>query len=310
MILQKSRLTRRIFAVCAVATASTQARAQAAAPQPINPWADDSSRVQWLPTNGRSLGGRHVLVWAPNDSVSDAALRALVDTLDIGVGALRTLMRAPLAWQRIQSRPVVFYLGPGRFIAHGSGTGAVFISMYHVRSRGAPFLHEASHELLAPERPFYGEEYGDTAQGRRAEDQIPLWLFEGLPDVLAQTVTAETGLRDGDVFSIGGLARVDSTCAARVRGSARGAEVLAAVGRSSALAALFTTDRPQVAPIFYACSQSLTKYFVEEMGVAKVIALFPAMKAGNWEQRVQEFAGRSVEALRSEWMKRLDPSAM
>ncbi len=229
----------------------------------------------------------------------------MVDTLDIGVSALRSLMKAPLPWQRIQNRPVVFYLGPGRFISHASGAGAVFVSMFIVRARRAPFLHEASHELLTPERPFYREEYADTAQGRRAEEQMPVWLIDGLADVLAQTVAADKGLHEGDVFSIGGPARVDSTCAARVRGTPRGAEVLAAVGRSVDLGALGTTDRPQVAPTFYACSQSLTKYFVDQMGIANVIALFPAFKARNWEQRVAEFAGRPAESLRLEWIKRL-----
>lgn len=304
-----ARARRPIVVALAIGIASAQARAQATTPQPISPWAEDSSRVEWLRKNGRSLAGRHVLVWAPNDSLSDAALRGLVDTLEIGVGALRSLMRAPLPWQRIQNRPVVFYLGPGRFISHGSGSGAVFISVSRVRDRLAPLLHEASHELLVPEPPFYREEYADSAQGRRAEEQLPIWLFEGLPDVLAQKVAAETGVPEGDIFSIGGLARVDSTCAARIKSSARGAEILASVGRNVYLSALMTTDRPQVAPVFYACSQSLTKYFVDQMGMANVIALFPAMKAGNWEQRVQELAGRRVEILRSEWLKRLGLSA-
>lgn len=295
------------FALCALALAiaSASARAQSTAAQPINPWAEDSSRVQWLRANGRSLSGRHVVVWAPNDSVSDSELRARVDSLDIGVGALRTLMKAPLPWQRIQNRPVVFYLPPGRFISHGSGAGAVFISMAVVRAGRAPFLHEALHELLVPAAPFWADEYANALEGAAAERRMPLWLLEGLPDVLAQTVAAEHGLHEGDVFSIGGLTRVDSTCAARIQDSPRGAEVLAAVGRAAPLAALMTTDRPQVAPIFYACSQSLTKYLVEQMGVATVVALFPALKEGTWERRVAELAGRPVETLRSEWIRRL-----
>lgn len=280
-------------------------KGQTPAPQPINPWAEDSSRVQWLRANGRSLSGRHVVVWAPNDSVADPELRALVDTLDIGVGALRDLIKAPLPWQRIQNRPVVFYLGPGRFIAHGTGSGAVFISMYHVRSGGAPYLHEALHELLAPKPPFYAEEYPDSVRGNAAEGRIPLWLFEGLPDVLAQRVAHERGLHEGDVFNIGGLERVDSTCAARVRNSPRGGEVLAAIGRSVRLAALMTTDRPQVAPIFYACGQSLAKYLVQEIGVANTVAIFPAIQTATWERHVAQAAGRPVETLRSEWLKRL-----
>jgi hypothetical protein len=232
-------------------------------------------------------------------------LRARVDSLDIGVGALRELMKAPLPWQRIQNRPVVFYLAPGRFISHGSGAGAVFISMAVVRAGRAPFLHEALHELLVPAPPFWAEEYANAQEGAAAERRMPLWLLEGLPDVLAQTVAAEKGLHEGDVFSIGGLTRVDSTCAARIQSSPRGAEVLAAVGRTAPLAALMTTDRPQVAPIFYACSQSLTKYVVQQIGVANTVALFEALKTGSWERNVAQAAGRPMETLRAEWITRI-----
>jgi hypothetical protein len=280
-------------------------RAQTPVPQPINFWAEDSSRVQWLRANGRSLSGQHVVVWAPNDSVSDSELRARVDSLDIGVGALRALMKAPLPWQRIQNRPVVFYLPPGRFISHGSGSGAVFISMAVVRAGRAPYLHEALHELLVPAAPFWADEYANALEGAAAERRMPLWLLEGLPDVLAQTVATEHGLHEGDVFNIGGLTRADSTCAARIQNSPRGAEVLTAVGRTVALAALMTTDRPQVAPIFYACSQSLTKYVVEQIGVANTVALFPALKTGAWEKTVAQSAGRTMDTLRLEWMKRI-----
>jgi hypothetical protein len=81
--------------------------------------------------------------------------------------------------------------------------------------------------------------------------------------------------------------------------------VLAAVGRTADLAALMTTDRPQVAPIFYACSQSLTKYLVEQIGVANAVALFPAIKTHTWERDVAEKARRPMETLRGEWLKRL-----
>jgi hypothetical protein len=41
------------------------------------------------------------------------------------------------------------------------------------------------------------------------------------------------------------------------------------------------------------------------MGVANVVALFPALKEGTWERRVAELAGRPVERLRSEWIRRI-----
>jgi hypothetical protein len=300
-----TRLHPLIGLVALLAIGASAGHSQTASAQPLNWSADDSSRIAWLEMHGRSLRGRYVTVWAPNDSLSKLAQRALVDTLDVGVGALRSLMKAPLAWQRMQNRPIVFYFSPGRFVAHASGRDAVFIPISRVQSRQAPFLHEASHELLAPEPPFFWWEHADSIVASRVRDETPLWLFEGVPDILAQTVAAQHALHEGDVFSIGGLGKVDSTCAARVRASPRGGEVLAAIGRRGRLEALFTTERAAVAPVFYACGQSMTKFLVEQMGLARVIELFPAMKAGTWEARIAEATGKPLAMLRSEWVNQI-----
>lgn len=89
------------------------------------------------------------------------------------------------------------------------------------------------------------------------------------------------------------------------KGCPRGAEVLGSVGRTVDPAPLFTTDRPQVAPVFYACSQSLTRYLVDQIGIDNTVALFPAFKSATWEREVTAKAGRPVETLRSEWLKRI-----
>ena len=69
----------------------------------------------------------------------------------------------------------------------------------------APFLHEASHELLAPLPPYSPDEYPDSAAEQRAASEFPFWLSEGFADYLAQVVAAGAGCREGDVFEIGGL---------------------------------------------------------------------------------------------------------
>jgi hypothetical protein len=286
--------------------ASPGASAQSPAPAPRLDWsADDSTRIARLAREGIREARRHAVVWAPRDSMSATWVAALADSLDRGVARLRAVMGAPYAWQRIGGAPVTFYLSPGRFVAHGSGYGAVFIPVSRVHERLAPFLHEASHELLAPARPFYGWEFADSAAGRRANEERPLWLFEGIPDVLAHTVAPEVALHEGDVFAVGGLDRADSTCAARVRASPRGAEVLATVGRGARLAALFTTERQQVAPVFYACGQAFTKYLVDRIGLHAAVGLMPAMLGGRWRAQLERHAGRPVEALRADWLSRI-----
>ena len=293
-------MTSRLFSLaCLLALSPMALRAQT----PLNWDSDDSARVAFLTAHGRAYRGAQVIVWAPPDSLQPPWLAAFVDSLATSLRAMRQLMGGPYAWQRLGERPVTYYLSPGRFISHASGAGAVFISLTRVRAGGAPYLHEAGHELLAPPAPFSPFEYGDSIAEERAAARFPQWLNEGFPDYLAQATASATGFHEGDVFEIGGLAKVDSTCAARLAQSPRRAEIVERVGRPGRLAALFTTERAQVAPAFYACSQSFTKYVVDRVGVRAVVAVFPAIPSGNWVTDLEAAAGTSLEALRNAWLK-------
>ena len=267
--------------------------------------ADDSSRIAWLEQHGRAVRRPHAIIIAPADSFTEVGQHALADSLDRGVAALRRLMGAPYPWQRIASRPVTIYVSPDRFVSHASGQDVVFVPLVRVRTGTAPFLHEASHELLAPAAPFAPWEYADTLAGNRVAERWPLWLTEGLPDYLAQRVAAEERLHEGDVLAIGGLAVVDSVCAARAAANPRRAEMLRVVGATGRVEALFTTDRATVAPAFYACAQSMTKFLVERVGVGTMVALFPGITTGSWEEELGRAAGVPLSELRRQWLVKL-----
>ncbi|HEU4996894.1 MAG TPA: hypothetical protein VFT29_18885 [Gemmatimonadaceae bacterium] len=151
-------------------------------------------------------------------------------------------------------------------------------------------------------------EYADSVAQERASAAFPLWLSEGLPDVLAQMVAAETGFSEGDVFAVGGLARADSTCAARLAASARREEILEKVGGQGRLMALFTTERGDVAPVFYACSQAFAKFLTDRVGVAGMVGLFPHIPDGTWQNVLAASAGQPLAELRRRWLDRLPPS--
>ena len=284
--------------VCAQATPKP-------APQSLNWSDDDSSRIAWLEVNGRRIAGKQAIVWAPPDSLSALHQAALVDSIDVGLALVRRSMGQLRPWQRIANRPVRYYFSTGRFIAHASGNDAVFIPVNRVLSGLAPYLHEAAHELLAPTAPFYGWEYADSVRGAAAARNMPLWLFEGVPDYLAQSAAQVGRLHEGDVFAIGGLAKVDSVCAARALTSPRRDEILRTVGATGQVEALFTTERAQVAPIFYACAQSMTKLLVETIGVQQTVDLFPAMQDGTWEAAIVTAATVPLATLRQRWLVRL-----
>lgn len=282
---------------------AVMALAAQAAPAPLNWDAGDSANIAFLTTHGRELRRPSIVVWAPGDSLDARWLEAFTDSLNAGVGRLRTLVGAH-DWQRLGRRPVTFYFAPGRFVSHASGQGAVFISLARIRSGSAPWLHEASHEILAPRTAFLPFEYPDSIAQQRAAERFPQWLSEGLPDVLAQMVAAETHFAEGDVFAVGGLAKADSVCAARLAASARREEIVERVGGEGRLAALFTTERVDVAPVFYACSQAFTWYLVQRMGLAAVVALVPRVPQGTWRDAVTRAAGEPLEQLRRRWLAR------
>jgi hypothetical protein len=80
-------------------------------------------------------------------------------------------------------RQITYYVSPDRFVAHASGRGAVFIPP------------------LTP----------DPGRTDRVRITRPLWLTESLADVVALTAANRAGIKEGDVFDLGGLAGVDKT---------------------------------------------------------------------------------------------------
>lgn len=274
-------------------------------PAALNWSADDSLRIANLEEAGVHAVRTHVEVWAPRDSLNQAYVEALADSLENGVAGLRRIMGGPLSWQRIGDDPVTYYLSPGRFVAHASGYGAVFIPVSRVKEGLAPFLHEAAHELLAPHPPFYPWEFADSAEAAAVGDARPLWLFEGIPDVLAHSVWPETGPHEGDVFNIGGLEASGTQCAVRANESPRGEEVLAHVGREALLEALFTTDRRELAPIFYACGQSLTYFIAQRIGIPETVSLMPGMVDGEWKSILEGLLGQPLETVRADWLREI-----
>ncbi len=68
-------------------------------------------------------------------------------------------------------------------------------------------------------------------------------------------------------------------------------------------AALFTTERQQVAPTFYACGTSFTKHLVDRIGLAETIALMPHIVPNTVLARIEAVAKTSMEAIRAEWRR-------
>ena len=297
-------LLRLLVPALSVACAAT-ARAQQSAPTALNWNPLDSAHIASLRSGGHTVAMPNAVLWAPRDSISLDSLRAVARRVDAGIAALREMIGGPWPWQRIGTRAIDYYLVPTRVISHASGKGAVFISIWRVHQGVAPLLHEGLHELLEPLPPFMPWEYTDSPTQRRVTDEQPLWFLEGFPDHLAQLGAAKAGIVEGDIFGVGGSDRVDRACADRLKASPHRQAITEAVGRPGRMQMLFTTQRTEVAPIFYPCSRSLVRHLVGVTGLAPAVALMPAIQRGDFPAAVERAAGRPLEKLRAEWLAAL-----
>jgi hypothetical protein len=267
---------------------------QALAPQ--NWSAEDATRVADLHASGERREGTRVLLFTPTGAIADGEEADLLDRLDRGIAELRTVVGAH-PWQAVRVEKLTYYISADRFVSHASAQGAVFIPLARVQDGRAPFLHEAAHELLAPSTPSSKPD-PERLEGIRASR--PLWLTEGLADYVALTAAARAGVAEGDVFNLGGLLGTDAACRERLT-FPRGDEVLPFIGSNGGPVALFTTERPQVAPIFYACGTSFTKFIVGRIGLPEAIQLMPLMLNDGVQQRIEKLTAKSINALRAEW---------
>jgi hypothetical protein len=268
--------------------------------RPLSWSADDPTRIAYLHEHGIRVEGQQVIVWLPPEALAEPQRQELVDNLDRGVTALRALIGAH-PWQHLRDQKITYYISPERFIAHATGRATILMPLARLQEGRAPFLHESVHELLFPQPPSSPNDLSNVGT-RVPLTSRPEWLIEGMADYVAQTVAAETGFAEGDVFAVGGLARADTTCVQRLQ-RPRGAEVLRSIGEAGAPAALFTTERQAVAPTFYACAQSFVKFLVARVGLRAMVELFPLIREGKVDERLAQLTQSSLPLLRAEWLR-------
>jgi hypothetical protein len=75
------------------------------------------------------------------------------------------------------------------------------------------------------------------------------------------------------------------------------------MGEHAELPALFTTDRQTVAPTFYSCSFSFTKFVVGKIGLAETVALMPLLASGGVPGRIEHLTHTTIPRLREEWLR-------
>jgi hypothetical protein len=264
------------------------------AQQALNWAADDGSRVATLAKDGARLEGENVILWFPK-SLALADAEALLKRLEPGVAGLWSRVGRH-DWQTVKKGKITYYLSDDTFVSHASGRAAVFVPMARVRDGHAPFLHEATHELLASTRT------DRTPAGTPA--RRPLWLTEGLPDYIARLVAANAGMTEAGPFDTPTIAGVDNVCTERAR-TANGAAMMPYIGGGGRPEVLYTTERSRFAPTFYACSFSFVKYLADQVGLNELINLF-AFEPADMNARLDRLRGRKLSEWRAEWLRLLN----
>lgn len=86
----------------------------------------------------------------------------------------------------------------------------------------------------------------------------------------------------------------------------RGAEILPFIGALGGPAALFTTERGEVAPTFYACGTSFTTFLVGRIGLPETIGLMPLIRTGGVLPRIEKLTGGTIDAVRQAWRQSIE----
>jgi hypothetical protein len=244
---------------------------------------------------GGRIEGTHVILYFP-PSLPRVDVDALVKRLDPAVEGLWRQVGVH-DWQAVPKGKITYYLHDDAFVAHASGRSAVFVPMARVKDGRAPFLHEATHELLASTRRT------SATAGDATPVRYPLWLTEGLADYVARVVADQLGIIEEGPFGTPTLSGADAVCAERAL-TPDGAKMLPFVGADAVPDLLFTTDRARFAPTFYSCSLSFTKHLAEHIGLDALINLF-ALTPTDLVARMEGVAGRPLPVVVTEWRTRL-----
>ena len=261
----------------------------------FDPRSHDEEHVAALSgANGASASAGRVTVYVPAGRLTDGELMALAETLNRGFTGLIALTHSPRTWQRPPSK-VTYYFHPETPISHADpARERVFIAFPRLQNGRAPLLHEAAHVLLWPnaEHLRAHPEYLDEATA------FSEWLSEGLASYVALSVAKEAGIAEGDPLGWSMLEGVDAKCAA-ASSTRRGAETLPFIGAPGAPAALMSRSlRTEVAPSFYACATSFTRFVIAEAGIEAIV---DAMALVPSEPAIANAAGKSMKELRAAW---------
>jgi len=261
----------------------------------------DTLNITYLIKNGVKISDGKATCWFPKDSLSEKQMSEITAMMSAGIKGAETFINAPLSWQlHHPDEPYTFYFRYDKFVSHASHAGFVSIPFWRIKEGKAPWLHEVIHEMLYTTT---GRWDSPDITDEEANEQMPLWLLEGLPDYISLKVCLTEQLPCFDVFSNTFQANSDSLFVKEIE-SAQGSYILSFIGSKGMMPELFSEARNVYAPAFYHGSAAFVEYLSATYGIDLLLTSISSF--GKEQETIEALTGKSLTVLKKEWLKKIE----
>ena len=239
------------------------------------PMPSDLAIAKRLKNQGIAVTRPGAIVWFERGVLTSEEMAGFANLVNQGIGDVSDYLALPA-----RRRPIRYYVSTEVELSHTSARG-VFLPMWRVRRRSAPYLHETTHALVPC-------------------DGCPLWFSEGFASFVQSHVSENYGGYDGVVFSRSGNAGIDRE-AAEWLAAEGGSKVAKFVGLSAAPPKI-ACQRAQIAAPFYVMSHSFVKFLAERVPPEAFRKLLTVTDFASGLRRITR---KSASSWKRDWLRYL-----
>lgn len=237
----------------------------------------DREVMQDLRADGVRIERDSATLYFEKDSLSTEQMEAFSDLVNQGIKDIEKLLKVPDEQSRAETGKI-FYFVSSRIDIGRSRVRTVFLPLWRVQRKAAPYLHETTHILARC-------------------NECPMWFSEGYASWMQSYISENVGGYDAKVFATRGNRGVDAD-AAKWLATSNGQSVLPFVLEGGEPPNILE-ERRLVGEPFYVLAQSLVKYLVAQAGVDKINTL---AKTSDFDADLTTLTGKSAADLKSGWL--------
>jgi len=239
----------------------------------------DSVLVRNLRRQGVRIDRRAATLWFERGALSSQEMVEFARLANRGIRDIERWLQVPAAPRRARKGKIFYFISNQVEISHARRR-TIFLPLFRVRNRSAPYLHETFHLLVKCAH-------------------CPLWFSEGMACYAQSYVSEHFGGYDGAIFTRGGNRGLDVDAAGWLS-RREGKAVLPFLGAEGEPPSLFS-DRHNVATPFYVLSQSLVKFIAKGMS-AKLHGLATSR---DFDRALEKATGKTALEWKKDWLASL-----